>query len=589
MKKLGAIKEWPILSVFDIEATEWVNLVLLCHVDERGFRRVFRTMREYLAFLARERIDYVWSHWGGKYDNRFVISELMRQNIEFEIILSGSHAIIVKAFMEKGFSIHFCDSARIMPDSVAKIGKTINLPKLDVDRSNIGALSFAETAEYCYRDCDIVLRGLQEMKRCLSEAGADFAFTLASIATRWVRSTDALDWARFEPEKHGGKDPMDEADEYSEPAYFGGRTECFRVGTFKQKLFYYDVRSSYPWSMTQLLPTYPGKVEDKPQGSARELLSVCGISEASVIVPESHYLPILPSYREQKLLFPVGRFRGRWTNLELLAALDRGVRVKIHSRLVFEETAFMKNFVDTFFGMRAEALQAGDAFKSYAYKILINSAYGKLIESVERSRLIFGSQRVNEAIKRGGEISSTNTIGLYEELTRQKGPFRHVAAGAYVTARSRLLLWDRMDKIIRAGGKVFYCDTDSIVTDMELPEEPDTLGNLKLENVLTEFEAFAPKVYRMITADGKTYYKVKGTPIEKGDDGEKLSDEKAFARWQAYTSGIAIGRVGLSGLKTDIRRGSVDPKAEVLARGLRKQDSKRAHLAGDSTPKRLLG
>jgi len=583
VRELTGSNEWPAIAVFDIEATEWVNVVLLCHVDEAGRRRCFRTMSNYLDWLLRTNIETVWSHWGGKYDNRFVIAELMKREIEFEVIMSGSSAIIVKAHFGDERTIQFCDSARIMPASVAQIGKTIGLPKLDVDRSNIGALSFEETATYCYRDCDIVVKGLQEMKRALTEVGADFAFTLASIATRWVRKSDCLDWARFE-EKVGRTKIMKEADTFCEPAYFGGRTECFRIGNFKQKLFYYDVRSSYPWSMTFDLPAYP--IGAHKTANAKNL-GEFGISEASVFVPENTYLPVLPVYEGGKLLFPVGEFRGRWTNLELIQAIRAGARVKVHAQYLFEPVAFMKPFVETFFGLRQEAISDGDAFKSFAYKILTNSAYGKLIESVERVRLIHGEHRIAESLKRGDNLEATNMMGLYQSISQQEGAFRHVAAGAYVTARSRLLLWDRMNQIVKAGGKIFYCDTDSIVTDTELPEEPDELGNLKLEHVLDEFEAFAPKVYRMVTEDGQTYYKVKGTPVEKGDDGEKLSQEKAFARWKDYTSGIPVGRLGLSGLMTDINRGRIAPQAEMLSRALRNTDSKRIHFLGDSRPRLL--
>lgn len=38
-------------------------------------------------------------------------------------------------------------------------------------------------------------------------------------------------------------------------AYFGDRVEVFKSGTFKN-LYYYDITSSYPWSMTHELPAY---------------------------------------------------------------------------------------------------------------------------------------------------------------------------------------------------------------------------------------------------------------------------------------------------------------------------------------------
>jgi tripeptide aminopeptidase len=86
--------------------------------------------------------------------------------------------IIIVSITHKGRTIKFCESARLMPDSVAKIGKTVGLAKLDVDRSHIEELTEAEVLEYCFRDCDIVLKGLQFMRDAFKSVGADFAYTV---------------------------------------------------------------------------------------------------------------------------------------------------------------------------------------------------------------------------------------------------------------------------------------------------------------------------------------------------------------------------------------------------------------------------
>ena len=590
MKPLTDRTDWPPLAVFDIESTAWVDVFLICHVDEFGNRVSFPSISDYLNWIIASQVEYVWAHWGGKYDNRFVLAELHKRGTSFEIVMSGSHAIIVKAFFHAGRVVNFCESARLMPDSVAKIGKTIGLEKLDVDRSHLEKYTLTEAIEYCYRDCDIVLRGLQEMKRALTEVGADFAFTLASIASRWVRRSGVLDFDRF----YEGSGPkakysklMTKSDEWCLPAYFGGRTEVFKQGVFKGPLYYYDVRSSYPWSMLGDLPAYP-LGWSAPARTITQSLERCGISEAIVTVPKGTYLPVLPVRGDGKLLFPTGTFRGRWANIELLEAYRAGAKIKILGQCLFEPKPFMAGFVNTFFGLRQEAISEGDAFKSYAYKIMLNSAYGKFCETVERVKIVSGEDRIRDAISSGQNPEQTTTPGIYRITTSEVGAFYHTAAGSYITARSRCLLYDRMKKVRDLGGQIYYCDTDSIITDIELPPEPDALGNLKLEMVLTEFEVWAPKVYRAVDTDGKTYYKVKGTPVEKGEDGLKLSEEKSLERWKMYIAGEAVGREGLSGLNTDINRGTMIPRAETLSRALRNKDSKREHVNGESRPLVLI-
>lgn len=627
MKPLFDKNEWPKIAVYDIEATDWVKVVCLCHVDEFGNRQAFSTVEKYLYWLYSPKFkgSHVWAHWGGHYDHRFIIAYATKnEGWSWEAIQSGNLLVIVKLKAPNGREINFCESARLMPDSVAKIGKTIGLEKLDVDRKHIEKLTMKETVTYCFRDCEIVLKGLQYMRDVLESVGADFAYTLASIATRYVRRSEVLEWMKFYEQVEGSKNKwkyssqMQSADEECLPAYFGGRVEVFKTGTFKKRLYYYDIRSSYPWSMTNELPAYFIGTFPPPR-NINQALSHCGISEATVHIPKGTlYFPILPVRYEGKLIFPEGTFRGRWTNLELAALWERGkhygVKITIHGQWRFEPLAFLKPFVDTFYNLRQEAIDAGDSFRSYTFKIALNSLYGKLVESVDRRSIVYGDM-VNEAIQKyGAEALDSSGLppGIYAVHTKVEGPFRHVPAGCYVTAYSRLRLLEGMEAAHRIGASVYYCDTDSIVTDKKLPEYEDKLGNFKLEETLDEAEFICPKVYRLKTTKGKFIYKVKGMPI-KG-----LNDEESKARWDIYTQNInhvaptitkeliehvrqeleymnkevneenAIEylsyKEGLSGFKTDLNHGTVEPSPIKLQRRLNNEDSKRTHMGQDSEP-----
>ncbi len=605
MKPLSDVNEWPKFAVYDIEAENWVDVVLVGHVDEYGNRVHFPSIPLYLDWLFSPKFQgqHVWAHWGGHYDHRFVIHHATVKGWPWETVQSGNTIIIVTVKHPNGRTIHFCESARLMPDSVERIGNTVGLQKLDVDRAHIEKLSAQETIDYCMRDCDIVLKGLQYLREALLSVGADFAYTLASIASRWVRHSDVLNWMKFYD--RDGTEPtysktMLMLDEFSLPAYFGGRVEVFKRGTFEGPLYYYDIRSSYPWSMLHDLPAYPrGPGFYPPRTRIDKSLARCGISEATVTVPASMYIPLLCKRVDGKLMFPTGRFRGRWTNLELSEAYRRGVGVEIHGQAVFEPKPFLRPFVETFYALRQKALDDGDPFRSYAYKIALNSLYGKLVESVERLSVIFGGEKVSRAMRLYGAynpaytreaqpnyIRPTKTPGVYAVVTQSEGPFRHVAAGAYVTARSRMRLIEGLELARSLGGKVFYCDTDSLVTDVELGEHPlmtDELGGFKLEAVFSEAEFVGPKVYRAVTTEGETIYKVKGIPVRG------ISADDSQQRWEDYISGVQVEKDGISGFSTDIRAGSVKPSRQVLRRALKSVDSKRLHDDhGNSTPVRIV-
>jgi hypothetical protein len=590
MKPVSGINEWPIIAVYDIEAENWVDVVLIGHVDELGNRKVFKTIAAYIEWLYTEfESDHVWAHWGGHYDHRFLIHYATTMGWEWETIQSGNMIIIV-SITHNGRTIKFCESARLMPDSVAKIGKTVGLPKLDVDRQHIEKLTYEEVVEYCLRDCDIIVRGLQEMKKAFKGVGADFAYTLASIATRWVRRSPVLKWHKFydydkETKTRAYSKEMLLADEFAQPAYFGGRVEVFKQGTFKGPLYYYDIRSSYPWSMLHELPAY-FKGFREPSDDIDKALKLCAITDATVTVPKATYLPVLCARFKGKLIFPTGTMRGRWTNIELAEAVKQGAVInEIHAQAVFTPVAFLKSFVKTFYKLRQEAITSGDAFKSYTYKICLNSIYGKTVESIEKSSVIYGHDKVEHALMLYGNdrnkkeyIKPTNTTGVYIACSLSEGPFRHVAAGAYITARSRLKLLEGMNLALKNGGNIYYCDTDSIVTDVELPMFEDELGNFKLEETFSEATFISPKVYKATTINGDKIFKVKGIPVKGLDSSES---EKRFDN---YISGIPVSKEGISSFITDINKGTTKPSAFTLERALRHYDSKRIHENGESWP-----
>lgn len=604
MKPLRDKTEWPQIAVFDIEATEWTNIVCICHVDELGNRKWFRTRRAYVDWLFNHfKGEFIWSHWGGHYDMRFIIAEAYNRGWTWDVKLSGNLMVIAKIRDHKGRVLTFVESARLMPDSLAKIGDSLaakfgpRFVKKDVDRTKIAEYSFETILEYCFSDCDILMRGLQEMRATLTSVGCDFACTLASICTRYVRRSKVLEWHRFFDKDADGKlvysEKVTKADEFCESAYFGGRVEVFKTGTFKN-LYYYDITSSYPWSMTHELPAY-FKCYQAPNRDLRKALKVCGISDATVFIPAGTlYAPVLPVRYANKLAFPEGYFRGRWANIELDALYqrtkhDKRVTIKIHSQAVYEPLAFLKPFVETFYSLRKIAMEEKDEFRKYAFKICLNSVYGKLVESLQKRSIMFGDYAREAMEKHGPEaMRMTPTPGVWGLDSESDGPFRHVAAGCYVTARSRLRLLEGIEQCLRMGAKIYYCDTDSIITDKPVFSMVNSkaLGMFNLETEIAEAVIFCPKVYKLTTPEGKIIYKAKGMPI-KG-----LSNDASEERWLAFTQKFQDEdqerakpeKDGIYGFLTDINNGRIEPQSFKLKRMMQNPDSKRVHIGDDSKP-----
>ena len=81
--------------------------------------------------------------------------------------------------------------------------------------------------------------------------------------------------------------------------------------------------------------------------------------------------------RSDRTIFPTGKFWATLTTGELQHALKRN-RIKAVTDLVIYEQAFLfRSFVDRFYRLRREFINADDKIYQHFVKIFLNSLYGK--------------------------------------------------------------------------------------------------------------------------------------------------------------------------------------------------------------------
>ena len=88
-----------------------------------------------------------------------------------------------------------------------------------------------------------------------------------------------------------------------------------------------------------------------------------------------------------------------------------------------------------------------------------------------------------------------------------------MAIAAAVTSYSRMIINQYKLDALALGLEIYYSDTDSLVLNGALPPEvcdSAALGKLKLEHKFTEGIFIIPKVYYLLTEEGKEIKKCKG-------------------------------------------------------------------------------
>jgi hypothetical protein len=496
-------------ATYDIESKPgtWTELEMLGFYDGVSYS-CFRNVADFLDHVLKPRYHgyRFFAHFGGRYDVHFIFDWLRKQEptTRVEVYCAGSCVISMKVIIGRHYW-KFVDSYRLLPKSLKTLTDDFDVlhKKLPFDQTSI---------EYNRHDCI----GLYEVLDSFFDTFNLCSETIASHAMRVFR-TKYLKKSIAQP-------PL-EVENFVRRSYTGGRCEVYRFD--KTKLNHYDVNSLYPAAMLENVPIeFLFWTKRLPKKT-----SEIGFYSAEINYPDS-YIPILP-WKSDKLYFPVGRFSGVFTSLELEKAINAGAEVKIDRGVLFHAEPVMQEYATDIYGIKIKAEQEGKRGLRYIAKILANSLYGKTAQGREHQVYLLDNGQA-------GVYPLPNGLCYRFDPSRACFILPHIAST--ITARARLALHGLMKDC-----KNWYSDTDCLFCKETLPTG-DKIGNLKFEGS-GSFEAYGLKEYQF-----NSKYRVKGVSRKKNAQGEE--DENAFLeRIRNYLDGKPIVYDRIAGFVESIRAG----------------------------------
>lgn len=318
-----------------------------------------------------------------------------------------------------------------------------------------------------------------------------------------------------------------EVEEFLRETYAGGRVEVF-IPRLEVPGFHYDINSLYPFVMSMggknckgEYPIGKPKYTESPDIAKhyyeqwKEDGNGLGFVNCRVFIPKQP-IPPLP-VQMGKLTFPCGEVYGSWTYEELeYAEKECGVQIlEYFACCHFDMTyAVFKNFVSTFSQMKEQASRDGNEPLRTFSKLVQNVGYGYtgMRRDDKTSLAPFEDFHKYTDIKYADE-----ELGFIEIPTEVNSEYIQVQVASYVTSRARLVLLKGLRDVINRGGRVYYCDTDSIVSDIPLSDEivhPEKLGYYKLEGEPIKALFLRPKVYTELFENESPTIKFKGVSRE---------------------------------------------------------------------------
>jgi hypothetical protein len=431
------------------------------------------------------------------------------------------------------------DSARLIPMALDKIGETFGIGRKVVLAPEMGLPVETSTKtlyrelskpahakvmrKYLHMDTELLYLALHEFQRRVNKLGGQVGITLASTALDvWRRGGYMAPGVRIHRNWHLPDCPdheraAEEAEcggcgiEWARSVLRGGRTEIWCM-KFERKeksdgyLNYVDVNSHYSHCMLEPMPIGPAIVIDggTAESVRKNSRTRIGFVDCEVYVPEATYLPPLPFRMGGKLCFPVGRFRAKWDTAEL-EALDEvgGCIEKVHRQVWYDREPIFSDFILRLFQYNDKNSRTYEAGMAAISKLIRNSTFGKLGIREMRERIwVSPSGRVPNFTEFFDMDSDT-----YIKKEVYRAPYLAPAIPAHITSLARVRLWRYALRVLKAGGRVFYCDTDSLIFWLpftglvqvharEVLPLSGRLGDLKLEHDKIRAASLSlPKLY----------------------------------------------------------------------------------------------
>lgn len=448
--------------------------------------RSYHSIQDFLRGELRPGNDGMWfyAHFGGAADAEFVLQYLLNNpnpNIRVSCSFSGPSAIIIRISNGK-YSWYLLDSFWLIRQPLRKIAKWMGgAEKGGAEGSTdifYGPLSVLK--DYNEQDCIILHNAITELENTVLGLGGNLEMTIASTAMGLFRRKYLKQVINTNSDLN----------DIASSAYIGSRVEVFEKEPPKGQTNYWDINSSFPFSMTF---DCPGQLS----GTSKTMRDDDNIKivKANISVRDCDIPPI--PYRtndDKRIYFPTGDWSGWFSGVDIGLLESAGHKInKIEKVLNFEPFTDLKNYAEEIYTLRKNS--SHDAEKEML-KILLNSLYGKFAEGELKSKCLINPPPEFFDVPL---VTDTNPIGrrymqpgVWELFEKREINHRHVPIAMHITALSRKWLYQYMTD----ASTVYYCDTDgfAIPASDELPESKE-LGGLKKEKPIYEGHFHAPKTY----------------------------------------------------------------------------------------------
>lgn len=432
-------------------------------------------------------------------------------------------------------SIMLVNNGNLFPEKLENIGETIGFPKIKI---NFQECTKEEMKIYCKRDVEILLEFWKQWAEFIKDNKlGSLKYTISSQSMEAFKQ-------RFCKHKIWLHDNLDVLD-FERKSYYGGRTEIFYKGKVRKPIRYYDVNSMYPYVMKNF--NYPIEYKFTKENISIQQMEYY-IEKGWLVIAECYIdtkLNAYPLKRDNTLQFPTGKFITHLSTPEVIEALENEDIVKFGKVQFYKGANIFAEYIDFFYNNRVELKKAGNK-KEKMFKLFLNSLYGKFgakrdkWQSISEEEIkmldplfdlcewIMDNYKIPKLLIDGIDLTpKIRYIGNELQIAGEEGEDNNSfpAIASHVTGYARMIIWKAIKYCQKNNIKYYYCDTDSIFIEGELPADmvdENELGKFKVEKVyINGVEFINLKNYCELNEEG--------LKVITNEKGEKIQiDETTF-------------------------------------------------------------
>ena len=311
---------------------------------------------------------------------------------------------------------------------------------------------------------------------------------------------------------------------YIKNSFFGGRCEVFGNKNYGEFIHSFDFSGMYGTCMLQDFPIGDGVYYTNPK---KDYYTVIGFHTVEYISDMT--IPVLP-YKNNKLFFSNGTMIGTyWYEEIVLFVKNGGVIKRVINSYIYEKSEYVfADFINHFNKYRDK----GGFYKTFG-KLIINSLYGGFalreddyfthftFSELEAESIRFNFNVVSQDyigciyISKIIKDSKSNSIFNKKEMKwSNKFSIRNITYSSIISSKARIKLYNSFKKVEMDGGRILYCDTDSIFASYKINKKDMSIGEVTWKEVYVDGFFISPKFYGYINENNEKIVKIKGVTIK---------------------------------------------------------------------------